>query len=89
MQLRVVEPIDQEAMDQILILEPSDFDMLMATEPPFLLGRILELNRAPRYHNALNAIVLASHLVELRLRNIKLTKLPDRPEEWSKDQKCP
>lgn len=68
-------------MDQLLILEPSDFDMLMATEPQYLLGRILELNRAPRYHNALNAIVLASTFIEIRLRNIRLGKRTDPSQD--------
>ncbi|MEO8591116.1 MAG: hypothetical protein ABI432_17180 [Flavobacteriales bacterium] len=53
-------------MDQLLTLDPQDLELLLDTEPERLLGRIMELNHAPRYHNSLNAIVLLSGLVELR-----------------------
>ncbi|HMC98033.1 MAG TPA: hypothetical protein VKG92_10275 [Flavobacteriales bacterium] len=53
-------------MDQLLFLDPQDLQSLLATEPERLLGRIMELNRAPRYHNRLDAVALLSSLVEMR-----------------------
>ncbi len=53
-------------MDQLHILDPRDLRSLLAADPEDLLGLILRLNRAPRYHNSLNAIVLLSSLQERR-----------------------
>lgn len=47
-------------------LLPEDLAQLLATEPQALLGKILRLNRAPHYHNRLNAVVLASAVIELQ-----------------------
>jgi len=47
-------------------LLPEDLALLLATEPQALLGKILRLNRAPHYHNRLNAVVLASAVIELQ-----------------------
>jgi hypothetical protein len=47
-------------------LLPEDLALLLATEPQALLGKILRLNRAPHYQNRLNAVVLASAVIELQ-----------------------
>lgn len=47
-------------------LLPEDLTQLLATEPHALLGKILHMNRAPHYHNRLNAIVLAAAVIELQ-----------------------
>ena len=49
-------------------IDPKDLETLLATEPARWPGRIMELNRQPRYHNRLNAVVLIGLLQEL-LRN--------------------
>ncbi len=53
-------------MDQLNILDPRDLRSLLAADPEILHGLILRLNRAPHYHNRLNAIVLLSSLQERR-----------------------
>lgn len=53
-------------MDPLRTLDPQDLLSLLAADPAELLGRILRLNRAPRYHNTLNAVVLACRLLELK-----------------------
>lgn len=53
-------------MDRTFNLDPEDLRSLLAAEPERLLGLIIRLNRAPRYHNSLNAIVLLNNLEEMR-----------------------
>ena len=48
------------------VLRPEDLANLLATDPAALLGRVLLLNRAPFYHNALNAVVIAHEVMELQ-----------------------
>lgn len=61
-------------MDQLLNLDPQDLRSLLAAEPESLLGHIIRLNRAPRYHNSLNAIALLSRLNEMRPTVARRTK---------------
>jgi hypothetical protein len=46
-------------------MEPRDRDLLLSTEPAFWLGKIIQLNQQPRYHNSLDAIALLSNLNEV------------------------
>lgn len=55
------------------VLRPEDLANLLASDPTALLGRILLLNRAPFYHNALNAVVVAWEVMELQRRTEKRT----------------
>lgn len=55
-------------------LLPEDLDRLLSMEDQALLGCILRLNQAPRYHNQLNAVVLATTVMELRAKGV----CPDR-----------
>lgn len=54
------------AMDPLSLLSPNDLSRLLTLEATALPGAILRLNRLPRYHNGLNAIVLTARLLELR-----------------------
>lgn len=47
-------------------LRPEDLVHLLATEPKALMGSVLQLNRAAFYHNGLNAVVIASEVMELQ-----------------------
>lgn len=53
-------------LDPLNGLDPQDLSMLLISDPEQLLGLIMELNHAPRYHNRLNAIALLGQLLELR-----------------------
>lgn len=53
-------------MDPLSLLRPNDLSRLLTLEATLLPGAILRLNRLPRYHNGLNAIVLTARLLELR-----------------------
>lgn len=53
-------------MDRLLTLEPRDLELLIGTDPAELLGRIMRLNRTPRYHNTLNAVEVLQRLLELQ-----------------------
>ncbi|MCB9169558.1 MAG: hypothetical protein H6594_04305 [Flavobacteriales bacterium] len=55
-------------MEQLQRIHPRDLIMLLQCDPRQLLGRIVQLNRASRYRNTLNAIVLAAEVNELRDR---------------------
>ena len=57
---------NRRPLDPMNDLDPQDLSMLMAADPEQLIGLIMELNRAPRYHNRLNAIALLDQLLELR-----------------------
>jgi hypothetical protein len=48
------------------LLDANDLELLLKTEPDQLIGCILCMNRAPRYHNALDAILLTASLLEVR-----------------------
>ncbi len=48
------------------LLDASDLDLLLRTEPAELIGCILCMNRAPRYRNGLDAILLTASLLEVR-----------------------
>ncbi len=61
-------------LDRMSFLDPHDLELLLTTEGDHLIGRIMELNHARRYHNGLDAIVLYFQIVELRDR---LNDLPD------------
>jgi hypothetical protein len=54
------------AMNALLVLDPCDLESLLATDPAELLGRIMRLNRTPRYHNTLNAVDVFQRLIELQ-----------------------
>lgn len=58
-------------MEQLLLLDPADLAMLLAMRPMERLGGIIRLNRATRYANRLNAIVLLSALNERGARRRK------------------
>jgi hypothetical protein len=55
-----------DTMNALLVIEPRDLELLLATEPSELLGRIMRMNRTPRYHNSLNAVEVAQQVIELR-----------------------
>lgn len=57
---------NRRPLDPLNGLDPQDLSMLLAADPEQLLGLIMELNHAPRYHNRLNAIALHGELRELR-----------------------
>ena len=57
---------NRSSFDPLSDLDPQDLGMLLAADPEKLIGLIMELNRAPRYHNRLNAIALLDQLLELR-----------------------
>ncbi|MBK9421911.1 MAG: hypothetical protein IPN44_12795 [Flavobacteriales bacterium] len=48
------------------MVERGDLELLMRAVPASLLGHIMQLNRLPRYHNRLDAILLAVRIEELR-----------------------
>lgn len=49
-------------------LLPEDLEGLLSTAPQALFGAVLRLNRHPRYHNSLNAVVIAELVQELQHR---------------------
>ena len=57
---------DRRPLDPLNELDPQDLSMLLTADPERLIGLIMELNRAPRYHNRLNAIALLEQLLEVR-----------------------
>lgn len=61
-----LNPPNERAMNGLLVIEPRDLELLLATEPTELLGRIMRMNRSPRYHNSLDAIEVMHRLQELR-----------------------
>lgn len=52
----------------LFALHPDDLEKLLSTAPQALPGAILRLNRDPRYHNTLNAVVIADLVQELQHR---------------------
>ncbi|MBS1545788.1 MAG: hypothetical protein JST38_19295 [Bacteroidetes bacterium] len=56
---------DRTAIGQ---LDQADLEQLLGLDPKVLLGRIVLLNRQPRYHNCLDAIKLVVGIGELRAR---------------------
>ena len=48
------------------LLDANDLDLLLKAEPGELIGCILCMNRAARYRNALDAILLTASLLEVR-----------------------
>lgn len=54
------------AMNALLVIEPRDLELLLNTDPGELLGRIMRLNRTPRYHNTLDAVRMMQQIMELR-----------------------
>ncbi len=48
------------------MLDPKDLALLLSLEPASLMGRIMLLNKDPRYHNRLDAIQLSARILELR-----------------------
>ena len=54
------------AMNGLLVIEPRDLELLLATDPAELLGRIMRMNRSPRYRNSLNAIDVMQRVHEIR-----------------------
>lgn len=50
----------------LALLDPDDLAALLAVSPDGLMGAILRLNRAPRYHNSLNAVVLTELILRIR-----------------------
>ena len=57
---------NEQAMNGLLVIEPRDLELLLATDPAELLGRIMRMNRSPRYHNTLDAIDVMQRVQELR-----------------------
>ncbi len=53
-------------MDSWQILRINDRQQLLASDPKELIGRILLLDRSAFYHDRLDALVLASHIAQLR-----------------------
>lgn len=53
------------------VLRPEDLANLLTTEPSALLGRILQLNQAPFYHNALNAVVITCEVIQLQRMTVQ------------------
>lgn len=53
-------------MDTAVMLDPKDLALLLRLEPGALMGRIMLLNKEPRYHNRLDAIQLVARILELR-----------------------
>jgi hypothetical protein len=60
-------------MDPLRTIDPQDLLVLLNADRSEWMGRIMQLNRAPRYHNTLDAIVLTDLLMELDVR----TKRPE------------
>lgn len=60
-----------------LLPDPTDMAMLMALSPADRLGGIIRLNKARRYRNRLNAVVVLSVLNE---RNLHRLCDPQKPE---------
>ena len=67
-------------------LHREDLLMLLAMAPDRLLSAIVSLNRSMRYHNGLNAIVLAGEVLDLRSRwteqQLLQLQCPTRPDAW-------
>lgn len=62
-------PMDTSGIEQnpgSVCLRSEDLLRLLSMEPTHVLGAVLELNRTPRYHNSLNAIILAGQVLELQ-----------------------
>ena len=57
--------VQNTTYDRLDHMEPQDRDLLLASDPEMWLGKIIELNREPRYHNRLDAIALLCNLNEL------------------------
>ncbi|MBL7938725.1 MAG: hypothetical protein JNL43_05135 [Flavobacteriales bacterium] len=52
----------------LLALHPDDLESLLTTPTEALFGAVLRLNRYPRYHNSLNAVVIAGLVLEIQHR---------------------
>jgi len=52
----------------LLVLYPDDLEGLLCTAPNALFGAVLRLNCDPRYHNSLNAVVIAELVQQLQHR---------------------
>ncbi len=50
------------------LLRSADRKRLLLAEDRFLLGLVMELNRSSRYHNRLDALQLASLIIQHRQR---------------------
>lgn len=59
-----------------LLPDPVDFAMLMALNPAERLGGIIRLNKAARYRNRLNAVVVLSLLNEWASRQVSRKPRP-------------
>ncbi len=74
-------------MDTLHLLRRSDLKELMAASPAELPGRILCMNRLPRYHNQLDAIAISVQLLEMRSPDIGArfgTDLPVRGQSTAR-----
>ncbi len=58
-------------MDSLQLLEKPDLELLLTTSSEELLGRILLMNKADKYHNRLNAIELVARLMEIRTKEVR------------------
>lgn len=59
--------VNASELDQgLALLDPEDLAALLAVRPEGLVGAVLRLNRAPRYHNSLNAVVIAELILRIR-----------------------
>jgi hypothetical protein len=61
------------------LLDANDLDLLLMAEPGELIGCILRMNRAPRYRNALDAILLTASLLEVRAHRNRGVRARVRP----------
>ena len=52
--------------DLLRQLDPVDLEVLLSAAPGAIPGCLLRLNRSPRYHNSLDAIILAFRVLEWR-----------------------
>ena len=57
-------------MDSLHLLEPKDLAQLLQLDQELVLGRIIEMNGRPEYHNKLDAIELVHELAELRTKRV-------------------
>lgn len=70
-------------MDPLPTLEPRDLDMLLGVPAEELLGSIMRLNNGARYHGRLNAIELATRLLEMQQNMMKVRTTGSVPRHLS------
>ena len=63
-----MERATQHPYSPLFVIHPDDLEVLLSSAPMALFGAVLRLNREPRYHNSLNAVVIAELVQELQHR---------------------